>query len=61
MEETDRLLIQKLQAQNKIMLEALQEIAKGQGAFSRDPLEHASNTIDNMKEIANEAIKNTTI
>lgn len=31
---------------------ALQEIAKGEGAFSRDPLEHAKNTIENMKAIA---------
>lgn len=42
------------------MLEALKEIAKGRGAFDRDPLQHASNTIDNMKEIANEAISKAT-
>ena len=35
---------------------ALREIAKGEGAFSRDPLEHASNTIDSMKGIAKTAL-----
>ena len=38
------------------LLAALKEIAKGKGEFSRDPLEHASNTIDSMKAIANAAI-----
>ena len=38
------------------MLAALREIAKGQGAFSQDPLIHAGNTIVNMKEIARAAI-----
>lgn len=32
--------------------EALEEIAKGEGPFSRDPLTHASNTIDSMVAIA---------
>lgn len=36
--------------------EALKEIAKGEGAYSHDQLEHATNTIRNMKEIANEAL-----
>lgn len=36
--------------------EALEEIAKGEGAFSLDPLTHASNTIDSMKEIAKQAL-----
>lgn len=35
---------------------ALREIAKGEGAFSLDPLVHASNTIDSMKEIAQTAL-----
>lgn len=39
------------------MLEALREIAKGEGAFSRDPLEHAGNCIDSMKEIARAALR----
>ena len=38
------------------LLAALEEIAKGEGAFSMDPLSFASNTIENMKEIANAAI-----
>ncbi len=39
------------------MLEALEEIEKGVGAFSTDPLTHAGNTIENMKSIATEAIR----
>jgi hypothetical protein len=38
------------------MERALREIAKGEGAFSRDPLEHAKNTIANMQAIARAAI-----
>ena len=38
------------------LLEALKEIAKGEGAFSLDPLTFAENTIENMKEIAQAAI-----
>jgi hypothetical protein len=38
------------------MLEALREIAKGEGRFSRDPLEHAANTIEDMKALAEAAI-----
>lgn len=41
------------------LLEALKEIAKGEGAFSRDPLKHASNTIENMIGIAEKAICKT--
>jgi len=36
--------------------EALREIAKGEGRFSLDQLEHASNTIDAMKLLAIEAL-----
>jgi|GEM_PF-7034796 len=36
---------------------ALREIAKGEGAFSRDQLTHAENCIDNMKSIAQEALQ----
>ncbi len=39
------------------LLEALKEIEKGEGAFSRDQLTHAMNTIDNMKRIAAAAIE----
>jgi len=36
---------------------ALQEIAEGKGAYSRDHVEHACNTIRDMKERANQAVK----
>lgn len=35
---------------------ALTEILEGKGRYSRDQLEHASNTIEDMKEIAREAL-----
>jgi len=38
------------------MLEALKEISRGAGPFSRDPLTHADNCIDAMKALALEAI-----
>jgi hypothetical protein len=38
------------------MREALEKIAKGEGRFSRDQLTHASNTIEDMKAIAEEAL-----
>ena len=38
------------------LLAALEEIAKGEGAFSRDPLTHAENTIEAMQSIARAAI-----
>lgn len=41
----------------KKMIDCLQEIEKGEGAYNRDPLEHASNTIDSMKEIARSLLK----
>ena len=34
----------------------LNEIAEGKGRYSMEPLEHASNTIEDMKELANDAI-----
>ena len=43
--------------QNKQLAEALREIAKGEGAYSMDRLEHASNTIDNMKQLAEAALR----
>ena len=43
--------------ENKYELyEALKEIRKGEGAFSRDHLTHAQNTIANMRDIAIEAL-----
>jgi hypothetical protein len=38
-------------------LAALREIARGEGRFSRDPLEHASNTIEDMKRLATDALQ----
>ncbi|MCJ7831327.1 MAG: hypothetical protein MUP86_02225 [Dehalococcoidia bacterium] len=38
------------------MLKALYQIVKGEGRFSRDPLTHASNTIEDMKALALAAI-----
>lgn len=42
------------------MLEALKEIAKGEGAYSRDHLVHASNVIENCIRLANAAIAKAT-
>ena len=36
--------------------EKLEEVTKGAGRFSRDPLIHAANTIEDMKDLAREAI-----
>lgn len=36
----------------KVAEQALRQIAKGEGRFSRDPLTHASNTIEDMKALA---------
>lgn len=46
----------KLFAAAPAMLEALKEISKGQGPFSRDQLTHADNCIDAMKALALDAI-----
>ncbi len=37
--------------------EALEEIAEGKGRYSPDPFTHAVNTINDMKSIATEALK----
>lgn len=39
------------------VIEVLKEIAEGKGSFSLDNHEHAKNTIRDMKELANDAIK----
>lgn len=39
-----------------MLVEALLEIAKGQGPFSRDPLTHCGNTVEAMKKLAQNAI-----
>jgi len=51
-ERKDRDLCQK----NGQLLMALHEIEKGAGPYSRDPLEHASNTIEAMKQLARDAV-----
>jgi hypothetical protein len=38
------------------MAEALHEISLGMGAFNREPLIHAENTIESMKQIARDAL-----
>ena len=38
------------------MLEALEQIAKGEGRFSRDQLTHCQNTLEDMKAVARAAI-----
>ena len=38
------------------LVAALETITKGEGAYSRDPLTHASNTIDAMKATAAAAL-----
>ena len=38
------------------LLDALKEIAKMEGPYSRDPLTHAENVIENLTNIANKAI-----
>ena len=49
----------KLLAENKRLRAALEEIAKGEGAFSRDRLEHATNVIENAIDLAKQALKET--
>lgn len=49
--------IDKQAAEIARLREALKEIQKGEGAYSTDQLEHAGNTIENMKNIAREALK----
>ena len=42
------------------LLNALVEISRGEGAYDFNPATHAANCIENMKEIANQAIKKAT-
>lgn len=39
------------------IIAALKKIELGEGAYSRDPLKHASNCIENMQRIARETLK----
>ena len=45
------------EASRKELLTALEEIAKGDGAYSKDPLKHAENCITNMATIAEATIE----
>ena len=45
-----------IKQQNAELLAALREIAKMEGPYSRDPLTHAENVIENLTNIANKAI-----
>ena len=38
------------------IIKILEEIAKGEGVYSLDPLQNANNTIGNMKSLAEEAL-----
>jgi hypothetical protein len=38
------------------LVEALREITKGKGAYSTDPLRHAANCIEDMKQLARTAL-----
>ena len=38
------------------LLAALEAIAKGEGRYNRDPLEHCNNTVEDMKALAEAAI-----
>lgn len=40
----------------EIVKQILIEITKGEGAYAKDPLEHAENCIENMKRLATEAL-----
>lgn len=46
----------KLQQSHSNLLMAMDKIALGEGAFSRDPLTHAGNCIESMKKTARQAI-----
>ena len=47
----------RLRAEIDKLRAALTEIARGEGAYNRDPLTHASNTIDSMKALAATALE----
>jgi hypothetical protein len=49
----------KLREKNSVLREALEEIAKGEGAFSRDPLTHAANCIDRAVATAKKVLEET--
>ena len=51
--------IDRLKAEVERMRNALQEIAKGEGRYSRDPITHADNCIEDMKKLAADALETT--
>lgn len=55
--ENQRTLIAYWKGEAARLKEALREIAKGEGAFSTDRLTHAQNCIENMIDIATDALK----
>ena len=48
----------KVKKQRDELLEALKEIAKGEGVYDLNPAIHVVNCINNMKQIAETAINN---
>jgi hypothetical protein len=45
-----------LLARTDSLVEALERIAAGEGRYSRDPLTHATNTVEDMQTIARDAL-----
>ncbi len=54
--EANAALIVRAVNAHEALVRALEEIAEGAGPFSRDPLTHAENCIDDMKERARAAL-----
>ena len=54
-----RTYAQECEAACVVPREALEEIARGRGQYSLDPLEHAANTIEDMKALATTALAAT--
>ena len=52
----DRLAAARLLAAASDMAEALAQIAKGEGPYAQDPLTHAANVIEAMKDLARAAL-----
>lgn len=46
----------RLREENQRLRQALEEIAKGEGPYSRDQLTHAGNVIDNLTTLAKQAL-----
>ena len=56
-----KIKIVELKAGVENLIKALKEIREGKGAYNQDPLIHCSNTVDDMKIIADKAIKGCTL